>query len=108
MIQKFYISELHLGHKNCLSFDARPFETLEEMTETIISRWDYAVDEKDEVYILGDMFWKNAETVDILSRLNGQLHLVKGNHGALPLSHSTLAEFRLWLYPSLRAYTHGA
>lgn len=56
MTQKFYISDLHLGHKNCLSFDARPFETLEEMTETIISRWDNAVDEKDEVYILGDMF----------------------------------------------------
>ena len=80
MVQKFYISDLHLGHKNCISFDERPFKTLEEMTETIIRRWNNAVDNKDEVYILGDMFWKNVEAVDILRRLNGQLHLVKENH----------------------------
>lgn len=43
---KFYISDLHLGHKNILAFDNRPFFSLEEMTETIISNWNSVVGKK--------------------------------------------------------------
>lgn len=32
---KFYISDLHLGHKNILAFDNRPFFSLEEMILSI-------------------------------------------------------------------------
>lgn len=58
---KFYISDLHFGHKNILTFDNRPFFTLAEMEQTIISNWNNRVEKNDEVYVLGDMFWYNDE-----------------------------------------------
>lgn len=33
----FYIADLHLGHKNVLRFDNRPFSTIEENDEYIIA-----------------------------------------------------------------------
>ena len=77
---KFYISDLHFGHKNILTFDNRPFFTLSEMEHTIISNWNNRVEKNDEVYILGDMFWYNDEAPRILSELKGRKHLILGNH----------------------------
>ena len=59
---KFYISDLHLGHKNILAFDNRPFFSLEEMTETIISNWNSVVSKNDSVYVLGDMLEQRRNT----------------------------------------------
>ena len=76
-----FISDLHLGHVNCLAFDNRPFTSIEEQDEYIISKWNDTVDIKDDVYILGDISWYNAtRTTDILRKLNGNLHLIVGNH----------------------------
>lgn len=83
MNKKFYISDLHIGHKNILSFDNRPFFNMQDMTETIISNWNKVVSNGDSVYVLGDMFWKNDNAADILSRLNGDIYLVCGNHDRL-------------------------
>ena len=60
---KFYISDLHIGHKRCLDkdFDNRPFSTMEEMTQTIITNWKSVISSHDDVYVLGDMFWNNNE-----------------------------------------------
>lgn len=79
-VKKFYISDLHLGHKNILAFDNRPFFNLKEMTETIISNWNSVVGKNDSVYVLGDMFWNNSEIPIVLPKLNGTKYLIKGNH----------------------------
>lgn len=34
---KNYTSDLHIGHKNIIGFDHRPFSSLDEMTEKIIA-----------------------------------------------------------------------
>lgn len=80
MARKFYISDLHLGHKNCLTLDNRPFDTVEEMEHTIIHRWNSVVSKTDEVYILGDMFWNNEDIKEVLPQLKGNLYLIRGNH----------------------------
>ena len=77
----FYISDLHFGHTNILSFDNRPFDTVEENDNAIINNWNNVVDFNDDVYILGDISWYNStETIKILQQLNGNKHRIIGNH----------------------------
>ena len=77
----YYIADLHFGHKNILHLDQRPFASLEEMEETIVTNWNAAVQPGDTVYILGDFCWdKTEEWLRILRRLHGQKVLIRGNH----------------------------
>jgi calcineurin-like phosphoesterase family protein len=77
----FYISDLHISHKNCISFDNRPFTSTKDMDEAIIKNWNNTVTDEDTVYILGDMFWCNTQkAIEILKSLKGTKILIKGNH----------------------------
>lgn len=80
---KFYISDLHLFHDNIIKFCNRPFGSSHQMTKTIIANWNKKVGKNDEVYILGDMFFRYddiKDVVNILKQLNGKKHLIRGNH----------------------------
>lgn len=79
----FFTSDIHLFHVNILKFESvsRPFETLDEMHNVIIERWNDKVAANDEVFILGDVsFGKLGATVDVLNKLKGTKTLVLGNH----------------------------
>lgn len=77
----YYIADLHFGHKNVLSFDNRPFKTIEDHDQALIENWNNTVGMDDDVYILGDISWGNStDTINIFRQLNGTLHLVRGNH----------------------------
>lgn len=77
----YYISDLHFDHENILRFDNRPFETVEEMEEEIIKRWNARVTPQDTVYVLGDFCWRTAsEWVRITQKLKGRKVLIRGNH----------------------------
>lgn len=81
MAERFYIADMHYGHKNVLAFDNRPFRAIEEMNEALVERWNAAVSPGDIVYVLGDMFWcSEQEAIPILKSLNGEKFLIKGNH----------------------------
>lgn len=77
---KFYISDLHIGHKDVLQFDNRPFFTMREMHEEIITNWNSVVTKNDLIYVLGDMFWDNRLVSEIMPKLKGEKFLIKGNH----------------------------
>lgn len=86
---KYYISDLHFGHRNILKFEAvnRPFANTDEMDAEFIRRWNNKVGKGDEVYILGDLsFHKWEKTTEILKQLNGMKFLIKGNHDHLYLA----------------------
>lgn len=81
MGKTFFISDLHFGHKNILSFDNRPFSSIEEHDEFLINSWNNKVGIDDDVWILGDISWYNStKTIEIFNQLNGIKHLCKGNH----------------------------
>lgn len=77
----YYISDMHLGHKNVLKFDARPFASVEEMNESLIANWNAKVTEEDDVWILGDFCYRSdKEPSFYLKQLKGRKHLIIGNH----------------------------
>ena len=77
----FFTADTHFWHKNIMKFTDRPWDTLEEMNEGIIQRWNETVPEDGVVYILGDVFFCGVQKAQaIAERLNGELHLVLGNH----------------------------
>lgn len=77
----YFTSDLHLGHSKILTFckDTRPFDTVEEMNDAIISNINRRVTEEDDLYILGDLVWKSS-AIKYLNRIAGNIHLVVGNH----------------------------
>ena len=77
----YYIADMHFTHPACIDFDHRPFESVGEMDEAMITNWNARVTQEDSVYVLGDAFFKNEEKSQaILRRLNGHKHLIRGNH----------------------------
>ena len=54
-----FTSDLHLGHKNILKLCNRPFSSIEEMDATLIENWNKKVHKNDQVYILGDLMYRN-------------------------------------------------
>ncbi len=76
----FFIADTHFGHKNVLKLCNRPFDTIEQMNETIIENWNRRVAGRDSVYVLGDMFFRCEDPEAILRRLHGKKHLIIGNH----------------------------
>lgn len=88
MPETFVIADTHFGHKNIIDFvsdegrPVRPFDTLEEMHEVMIERWNAVVRPQDLVYHLGDVAFTSAG-LDVVGKLNGRKRLVRGNHDML-------------------------
>lgn len=77
----YYISDLHLGHANVIRLCNRPFASVEEMDEGLITAWNKKVHKNDTVYILGDLIYKSAlAPQEYLQLLKGKKHLILGNH----------------------------
>lgn len=79
---RYYISDCHFFHKAILDrMDKRGFDSVEEMNECMIEQWNSRVRKNDDVIILGDFSWGNAQqTTEILKRLKGRKYLIRGNH----------------------------
>jgi len=79
---RYYIADSHFFHRNLLDkMDCRGFESVEEMNEYMLNKWNNKVRDNDEVIILGDISLGTAEeTSELLNKLNGRLFLIKGNH----------------------------
>lgn len=76
----YFTADLHLGHENILKSRLR-FHTVQEMDQRIIQNWNETVRGNDEVYILGDLMFRNKSRPQFyLEQLNGKKHLIIGNH----------------------------
>ena len=99
----YIISDLHFGHANSLKFTRddgsplRPFATVEEMDETIITNWNSLVRPKDKVMVLGDIAM-NKKYLPTVAQLNGIKQLILGNHDEGPVEIYTQ-----W-FSSVKAY----
>lgn len=78
----YFTSDLHFGHDKEFIWKARGFNSLKEMEEAIVSRWNNIVQPDDVVYILGDVMLGLNQTasLDLLYSLNGTKRIIAGNH----------------------------
>lgn len=77
----FVTSDLHIGHKNVLAYDARPFRNLDHMHEALITRFNACVPVDGLTYFLGDVGLGSGDIVEkIIRQMNGTKVLILGNH----------------------------
>ena len=80
------ISDTHFGHENIIKYCNRPFSSVEEMDARMIKLWNNVVKKNDIVYHLGDFGVGNKEYISkIVSKLNGRIFLILGNHDSHPV-----------------------
>ena len=79
MSEIWFTSDTHFYHVQDFLYKPRGFESFDEMNEAIIERWNSVVKPNDTVYHLGDVLMSHYD-VSILQRLNGTIHLIRGNH----------------------------
>jgi len=82
----FLVSDTHFGHAGVCRFTRndgvtklRPWDSAEEMDEAMVEAWNDRVRPNDKVYHLGDVVI-NRRALSIMSRLNGDKVLIRGNH----------------------------
>jgi len=103
----YYISDNHWSHANIIKYCKRPFNDVEEMNSEMIRRWNETVTPEDTVYYLGDFaLGKGEDIVPLVASLNGQKHLIYGNHDEGSLSKHRQAEW-LTIQPELYADDNG-
>ena len=80
--EKYFISDLHLDHKNIIKYCMRPFGSVHEMNRVIMDNWNTTIGDKDEIYFLGDLkFGRESRPSEyFLNQLKGKLHFIRGNH----------------------------
>lgn len=88
MSQIYFTSDLHFSHANIARFCPQFRLTgvsLKEMDDYMIKCWNAVVQPEDVVYNLGDVSLARdlSRVESVLCRLNGQHHLILGNHDGL-------------------------
>ena len=73
------IADLHLGDANIIKYEGRPFRDVDDMNSTIMANWNSTADSSDTIFVLGD-FISDISYFDILTKLNGKIKLIVGNH----------------------------
>lgn len=79
-------SDWHFNHDREFIWKARGFSSVQEMNEAIIQRHNALVRPDDDVYVLGDSSLGGGDTQvlatnkALIERLNGRLHIIRGNH----------------------------
>lgn len=77
----FLTSDTHFGHSKPFIYEPRGFKNIYEHDKTIIKNWNNVVNYDDEVFHLGDvMLNDNNYGLSCLKQLNGQIHIIRGNH----------------------------
>ena len=78
----YFIADTHFNHDREFIWGPRGFKSVEESNQTLIDNWNSTVYKYDGVYMLGDFFLgADLDYVrDTLSKLNGSIHLILGNH----------------------------
>ena len=86
----YFLGDMHLFAKSQTNegkenYDGRPFETVAEMNETFLRKWNSKITNGDTVILTGDvsMRGRSDALVGLVAQLKGKKILIKGNHDDL-------------------------
>jgi len=83
-MERWFTSDTHFRASNIIELQSRPYTDVIEMEDDIVAKWNEAVKPGDIVYHLGDFAMprgdEKAKIQELFKRLNGQKHLICGNH----------------------------
>lgn len=107
----FLWSDTHFNHLAINEYCKRGYADVHEMNEALITRWNMTVGQKDIIYHLGDFGFKHPSCPPLkehFSRLNGQKHLIVGNHDeknptVLKLPWASIEHLRTLRVPPVKA-----
>ena len=90
----WFTSDTHFFHEHILRYCNRPFRDVTEMNDVLVKNWNETVPEDGVVFHLGDFaFGDSYEWNDILSRLNGRIYLILGNHDMKHIKQGFMKRF---------------
>jgi len=83
-----FTSDTHFAHVNregtgIIDYCQRPFDNIEHHDAELIRKWNEKVPPKADVYHLGDLVFHGGgvgQRAELLGKLNGRIHLIRGNH----------------------------
>lgn len=106
---RYYIADCHFFHGTLnTKMDRRGFENTESMNEYMIRKWNTKVKHNDEIVIIGDFSWGNAEeTNKLLNKLHGRLYLIQGNHDRFLSNSNYNASRFVWIKPYAEMHDKG-
>ena len=78
----FFSSDWHLGHRNVLQYDSRPFNNIDDHDRLIIDNWNYRLINTGNIgFLLGDFALTNERKLDeYAAQIAGTVYYVQGNH----------------------------
>lgn len=76
----FFTADTHFGDHRTINIWKRPFASTAEMDALLVERWNATVQPGDEVWHLGDFARRPVDVSQLLERLHGRIHLVRGNN----------------------------
>lgn len=79
----YTLSDNHWLHTNIIKYCNRPFQSVEEQDEKMLTLWNATIRPQDMVIHLGDIIFtagSSEKVKEVLSKLNGRKILVNGNH----------------------------
>ncbi len=80
MSKIWFSADQHWCHKNAIQLCNRPYSDVEEMNESMVLKWNERVAPEDTIWCLGDFCWNKQRAQSFFDRLNGEKHLIIGNH----------------------------
>lgn len=81
----YFISDLHLGHKNILGFSPNRYgDSVYEHDEYQVSQICSTVGKRDILFILGDVAFQ-VERLELLKSIKARMILIRGNHDQFDL-----------------------
>lgn len=89
----YFTADTHFGHKNIMKYCNRKFMSIESMNDMLVTNWNLVVKDGDTVYHLGDFAWYKDTAREMTGRLNGNIHLIRGNHDKRMLKGDIASRF---------------